>query len=51
VCYGKGGTATLTLAEQPSTAGWIRVDAIVESGWTPGTDDVRHGVGDAIHQV
>ncbi len=50
---GKGGTATLKLAEQPITTRWIRV-VMTQSSRQPGphgTDDVRHRVGYAINQV
>jgi len=50
---GKGGTATLKLAEQPVTTRWIRV-VMTQSSNHPGphgTDDVRHRVGYAIYQV
>ena len=50
---GKGGAATLKLAQQPVTARWIRV-VMTQSSNQPGphgTEDVRHRVGYAIHQV
>ena len=50
---GKGGTATLKLAEQPVTTRWIRVVMTQSSNQAGphGTDDVRHRVGYAIYQV
>ncbi len=50
---GKGGTATLNLAQQPVTTRWIRVAMTQSSNQAGphGTGDVRHGVGYAIHQV
>ena len=50
---GKGGTATIRLADQPVSARWIRV-VMTQSSNQPGphgTGDVRHRVGYAIYQI
>jgi hypothetical protein len=50
---GKGGTATIKLAEQPVSTRWIRV-VMTQSSNQPGphgTDDVRHRVGYAVYQL
>ena len=53
VTDGKGGTATIKLADDPITTRWIRV-VMTQSSNKPGphgSDDIRHRVGYAIYQV